>query len=180
MRAFLPVGGILPRYLAWQLVAREREILTKCAKNGTTVASIEGKALTQLPLRVAPSREQARIVDKLEELLSDLDAGVAELEAARKKLERYRQSLLKAAVEGALTAEWRAGNPPSETGAQLLQRILAERRARWEAGQIAKFEQQGRLRRRTGRTSTEPAKSMPAIFRHFRWMDLGDARTTPQ
>ncbi len=88
--------------------------------------------------------EQARIVAKLEELLSDLDAGVAELKAAQKKLAQYRQSLLKAAVEGALTAAWRAKNKPTETGEQVLQRILTERRARWEAKQLAKFKEQGK------------------------------------
>lgn len=88
--------------------------------------------------------QQARIVEKLEELLSDLDAGVAQLKAAQRKLGQYRQSLLKAAVEGALTASWRAQHTPTETGAQLLERILKERRARWEAKQLAKFEEQGK------------------------------------
>ena len=88
--------------------------------------------------------QQTRIVEKLEELLSDLDAGVAELKAAQKKLAQYRQSLLKAVVEGTLTAEWRKQNTPVETGAQLLERILTERRARWEAKQIAKFKEQGK------------------------------------
>ena len=87
---------------------------------------------------------QTRIVAKLEELLSDLDAGVAELKAAQKKLAQYRQSLLKAAVEGTLTAEWRTKNTPTESGVQLLQRILTERRVRWEAKQLAKFEEQGK------------------------------------
>ncbi|MEO5607011.1 MAG: restriction endonuclease subunit S [Polaromonas sp.] len=96
------------------------------------------------PICVPPKREQTRIVAKLEELLSDLDAGVAELKAAQKKLAQYRQSLLKAAVEGALTAEWRQHNPQQETGAQLLERILTERRARWEARQLAKFASQGK------------------------------------
>jgi type I restriction enzyme S subunit len=78
---------------------------------------------------------------------SDLDVGVAELKAAQKKLQQYRQSLLKAAVEGALTADWREARrqqgAPTETGAQLLARILTERRARWEARQLAKFKEQG-------------------------------------
>ncbi len=130
---------------------------------------------------------QRAIVEKLEELLSDLDAGVTELKAAQKKLTQYRQSLLKAAVEGRLTAEWRARRPLSpnpsptrgegnqvvsegevesenstplppggggaggegdkigeETGAQLLERILAERRRRWEEKQLAKFKEQGK------------------------------------
>ncbi|WP_426663983.1 restriction endonuclease subunit S [Rhodanobacter aciditrophus] len=95
-----------------------------------------------------PRHEQTRIVEKLEELLSDLDAGVAELKAAQRKLAQYRQSLLKAAVEGALTADWRAARArsgePQETGADLLQRILTERRARWEAKQLAKYAEQGK------------------------------------
>lgn len=92
-----------------------------------------------------PAAEQARIVEKLEELLSDLDAGVAELKAAQRKLAQYRQSLLKAAVEGGLTADWRAAHgQPQETGAELLQRILSERRARWEQKQLAKFAEQGK------------------------------------
>jgi len=104
--------------------------------------------------------QQTRIVAKLEELLSDLDVGVAELKATQKKLAQYRQSLLKAAVEGALTTEWReerkkdelrkqkeTGTPflPSSFDASaLLQRILTERRARWEAKQLAKLKEQGK------------------------------------
>src|SRR5207248_886154 len=40
---------------------------------------------------------------------------------------------LKAAVEGQLTEAWRDANPPTEPAPALLARILAERRARWEA-----------------------------------------------
>lgn len=107
---------------------------------GVGIPHIDPIVLAKIPFSLPPTAEQTRIVAKLEELLSDLDAGVAELKAAQKKLKQYRQSLLKAAVEGALTAEWRGNNTPTETGAQLLERILTERRARWEAKQLAKFE----------------------------------------
>ena len=113
---------------------------------GSTRLKLTSAAMKQIPLSVAPAAEQTRIVEKLEELLSDLDAGVAELKAAQKKLAQYRQSLLKAAVEGALTADWRAAreaaNAETETGAQLLARILTERRSRWQTRQLAKFEAQ--------------------------------------
>lgn len=144
MRAFTPKPHVSSRFLAWQLVAKEQSVLAACSKHGTTVASLEGPALARFPMWLAPAAEQTRIIAKLEELLSDLDAGVAELKAAQKKLAQYRQSLLKAAVEGVLTADWRTRNPPTETGAQLLQRILTERRARWEAKQLAKFKEQGK------------------------------------
>lgn len=115
---------------------------------GVGIPHIDPIALSEISFLLPPAAEQTRIVAKLEELLSDLDAGVAELKAAQKKLAQYRQSLLKAAVEGALTAEWRAEqraqNKLVESGAQLLERILKERRTRWEAKQLAKFEEQGK------------------------------------
>jgi len=104
-----------------------------------TVKHLSSKTIGEIELPLPPRAEQTRVVEKLEELLSDLDAGVAELKAAQRKLAQYRQSLLKAAVEGALTADWRAAHgQPQETGAELLQRILSERRARWEQKQLAK------------------------------------------
>ena len=112
------------------------------------MANLNQQHLLSMDIALPPLPEQLRIVGKLDEVLSVLDAGEAELKAAQKKLTQYRQSLLKAAVEGALTASWReqqrAQHPPAESGAQLLQRILTERRARWEAKQLAKFEAQGK------------------------------------
>ncbi len=105
---------------------------------------VPSRWLSETGIPLAPVAEQTRIVEKLEELLSDLDAGVAELKAAQTKLVRYRQSLLKAAVQGTLTAEWRQHKTAEETSAQLLQRILTERRTRWEAKQLVKFAEQGK------------------------------------
>lgn len=119
---------------------------------GVGIPHIDPVILNSLEFGLPPAAEQTRIVAKLEELLSDLDAGVAELKAAQKKLGQYRQSLLKAAVEGALTADWRAAQHTSrtgqtasaESGAALLARILTERRSRWETRQLAKFQAQGK------------------------------------
>ncbi|MDH1100611.1 hypothetical protein N5C37_05765 [Pseudomonas mosselii] len=111
---------------------------------GALYPAVRPKDIAAFTFAFETPAQQSRIVAKLEELLSDLDAGVAELKAAQNKLAQYRQSLLKAAVEGALTAEWRATHTSSETGTQLLARILIERRARWEAKQLAKFAEQGK------------------------------------
>lgn len=111
---------------------------------GALYPAVRPKDIAAFTFAFETPAQQSRIVAKLEELLSDLDVGVAELKAAQNKLAQYRQSLLKAAVEGALTAEWRATHTSSETGTQLLARILIERRARWEAKQLAKFAEQGK------------------------------------
>lgn len=66
--------------------------------------SAEDVSLNEVRQTGAQSKFVARIVDKLEELLADLDAGVAELKAAQKKLAKYRQSLVDAALTGALTS----------------------------------------------------------------------------
>jgi type I restriction enzyme S subunit len=118
------------------------------ATSSITVKHLSSRSIEDIELPLPPRQEQDRIVQKLEELVSDLDAGVAELKAAQRKLAQYRQSLLKAAVEGAITADWRAARASfgesQETGANLLQRILTERRARWEAKQLAKYAEQGK------------------------------------
>lgn len=93
---------------------------------------------------VAPPNEQRRIVAKIEELFSDLDAGVAALERAKSNLKRYRAAVLKAAVEGKLTEQWRTENPYVEPASELLERIRAERREHWEAEQLAKYEAKGK------------------------------------
>ncbi|MFN7725207.1 MAG: restriction endonuclease subunit S, partial [Rubrivivax sp.] len=137
--------AVQPEYLQRLLTSRSVVDYLLAASVGSTMANLNQQHLLALNLLLPPIAEQTRIVTKLEELLSDLDAGVAELKAAQKKLQQYRQSLLKAAVEGRLTAAWRQARPaPEETGADLLARILRERRARWEAQQFAKFEAQGK------------------------------------
>ena len=139
-----PASGVLPKYLFF--LARSDWFLEKVLplQRGVSYPAVRDVDILSQKVPVPPVAEQTRIVAKLEELLSDLEAGVAELKAAQVKLARYRQSLLKAAVDGALTADWRERHTPAETGAQLLARILTERRARWEDKQRARFAAQGK------------------------------------
>lgn len=138
--------AVYSEFLYYYLTSQTQAFID--AGKGGAQPNISQGIVKDWPIHVPPRKEQTRIVEKIEELLSDLDAGVADLIAAQKNLARYRQSLLKAAVEGALTTEWRAGRArrgeATESGAQLLTRILAERRARWEAKQLAKFKEQGK------------------------------------
>ena len=80
-----------------------------------------------------PLNEQHRIVEKIETLFARLDKGEETLREVQKLLARYRQSVLKAAVTGQLTADWRAENAHRlEHGRDLLARILQTRRETWE------------------------------------------------
>lgn len=176
LKALITGAGIEPDFVLYWIGANERVI--QDLGSGTTVSGIRLETLNTLPLLLPPSAEQTRIIEKLEELFSDLDAGVAELKAAQKKLAQYRQSLLKAAVEGALTAEWRKHNPPQETGAQLLARILKERRVRWEAKKRAKFAEQGKAAPKDWQDKyPEPVKpdtsELPKLPEGWVWASLG-------
>jgi type I restriction enzyme S subunit len=176
--AVLKPVGIDSRYLARALAAPNLQQWLKENAKGTAQKGVYLKTLGSAEVPVAPADEQSRIVEKLEELLSDLDAGVAELKAAQKKLQQYRQSLLKAAVEGSLTAAWREANPsPNETGAELLARILRERRARWETQQLTKFETQNKAAHKNWQSKyPEPIEpeleDLPALPSNWTWASL--------
>lgn len=87
-------------------------------------------ATLEVPL--PPLNEQKRIVAKIEELFSELDAGEESLRRARRQLGVYRQSLLKQAFEGKLTGHWRKQNPHLLEAPDLfLKHIQGERQARY-------------------------------------------------
>jgi type I restriction enzyme S subunit len=76
------------------------------------------------PIALPPKAEQQRIVSRIEELFSEIDEGERALARVGQLVERYRQSILKAAVTGELTSRERAaGRFGAESGGDLLARI---------------------------------------------------------
>lgn len=133
LKTLTPAEGILAEFLAWYLRRENRSILATCSKNGTTVASVDTDRLKSIRVPVAPLPEQRRIVEKIETLFARLDKGEEAVRQVQALLKRYRQSVLKAAVTGDLTAEWRAANRDRlEHGRDLLARILKTRRETWK------------------------------------------------
>ena len=105
--------------------------------------------LTATSFCLPPISEQIRIVTEIEKQFSRLDAAVAALKRVKANLKRYRAAILLAACEGRLVpteAELaRQEERTYEPAEALLQRILCERRTRWEADQLVKLESQGCL-----------------------------------
>ena len=135
--ALLNVEYPLKLYLYYFLKSQTKRLRT--INQGAAQPNLNTGIVKAISVPLAPENEQRRIVAKIEELFSDLDAGVAALKRAKANLKRYRASVLKAAVEGKLTEEWRAKHPAKEPASALLARILKERRQKWEADQLAKF-----------------------------------------
>jgi type I restriction enzyme, S subunit len=96
---------------------------------GGAQPNISQRILLDCRIPLAPLSEQRRIVERVNTLLAEIAEGEVALEDARKGLEIFRRALLKSAVTGELTRDWRETNKPNETGHDLLARIKAERDA---------------------------------------------------
>ena len=189
LKAITPFPGIDAEYLAWTLRGLERRILKECSKHGTTVHSVEVPRLQAFEVPVAPRQEQHRIVAKIEELFSELDKGIESLKTARRQLEVYRQSVLKHAFEGKLTAQWREENKDKlETPDRLLARIKQERRASYEvrleewstasarckgAAKRVRTPRKPRLSQWTRISSSEPAVEDDGLPASWMWAPVG-------
>ena len=122
LAAIRGLDGIQPRFILYMMRSSENVIAGR--GTGTTFKAITGSQLRGFEIPLPPLAEQHRIVAKIEELFTQLGAGVAALEKAKAQLRRYRQAVLKAAVEGELTREWReAHRGELEPASGLLERI---------------------------------------------------------
>ena len=79
---------------------------------GTTFKELSGTAAAKLPFWVAPEVEQLRIADKLDTILTRVDALNDRLARVTPLLKRFRQSVLAAATSGRLTEDWRIQKTP--------------------------------------------------------------------
>jgi type I restriction enzyme S subunit len=149
-------AGLLNSFLLYQLNCTNYRPYV----SGTTRLKLPQGPMKQIPLVVPEEDEQREIVAEIEKQFTRLEAGVAGLRRVQTNLKRYRAAVLKAACEGRLvpteeelarerqkvavaSRRWssekkqsRGGSatqegPGYETGAQLLERILAERQKKW-------------------------------------------------
>ena len=102
---------------------------------GALYPAVRPKDIREYSINPPPLAKQREIVAELEKQFSRLNEAVANLQRVKANLKRYKASVLKSAVEGRLveteaSIAHREGRS-YETGEQLLQRILEERRAKW-------------------------------------------------
>ena len=136
LKSLTPKPGVSPKYVAHAVRGASRRILKECSKHGTTVASIETKALLDFEIPMVDLDEQRRIVAEIEKQFSRLDEAVANLKRVKANLKRYKAAVLKAAVEGRLVpteAELaRREGRSYETAEGLLDRASNQRRLMWK------------------------------------------------
>ncbi|EKO3518389.1 restriction endonuclease subunit S [Vibrio fluvialis] len=106
------------RFLFYWLKGKQFSDYVNAVSYGVNMPRLGTKDGKKAPMVVAPLPEQKRIVEKLDEVLAQVDTIKARLDGIPDLLKRFRQSVLASAVSGKLTEEWRAKNS-FDTKAQL-------------------------------------------------------------
>lgn len=131
------------KFLFYRLLSHDFVKYASQNASGVELPRVSYKNIAKFPIILPPLPEQHRIVAKIEELFTQLDAGVAALTTALAQLEYYRKSILKAAVEGCLTEEWRRSHGTTESANALLNSVLKRKYDSWQRDQFNKFIKKG-------------------------------------
>jgi type I restriction enzyme S subunit len=149
MTRLRPAAGMSASFIAYQLhyLWMSGFFRHRCVKHVNQASVASSVLAASVPMVVAPSREQARLAEALDVMMTSLDDAAAALGRAQRKLNRYRVSVLQAAVEGRLVPTEvelaRAEGREYEPAPVLLERVLAGRRGRWEEAEVARLRAAG-------------------------------------
>ena len=97
LTAIRPRSNLELKYLLYFFRYFQAQLQAK--GTGTTFKAITQRIVRDIELPVPSLPEQKRIVEKIEELFSELDSGVETLKKTKQQLAVYRQSVLKAAFD---------------------------------------------------------------------------------
>ena len=154
-----PANGIDPRFLYHAISNHPFRFHAQHHMTGAVGQKrVPAAVLEEHEIGLPPPSEQRRIVERIQTLFDEIDQGVESLRHAKGTLALYRQSLLKSAFKGHLTADWRAKNPDKlESPEVLLARIRKEREAHhmaaledWQCA-LAEWRERGELGKRPGK-----------------------------
>jgi type I restriction enzyme S subunit len=139
--AFEPHASVNFRFVYRALQFSINDVIGKARGD---IPGLSKDHILQHPIAISGPRTQENVASKIDELFSRIDEGERALERVSVLVERYRQSVLKAAVTGELTRAWREKNKHTlESGEALLARILTARREAWEKAELAKMKAKG-------------------------------------
>ncbi|MBD1558839.1 restriction endonuclease subunit S [Vibrio sp. S9_S30] len=116
------------RFLFYWLKGKQFSDYVNAVSYGVNMPRLGTKDGKKAPMIVAPLAEQKRIVEKLDEVLAQVDTIKARLDGIPDLLKRFRQSVLASAVSGKLTEEWRLTNSPKKVDNSELAQINAIQR----------------------------------------------------
>lgn len=123
-----PLRQIENRFIFWLIQTDDFLNPLNQLQRGTSYPAVRDSDVFPQIIPLPPVPEQHRIVAKIEELFTKLDAGIEALKKIKVQLKRYRQAVLKYAFEGKLTQEWREANKGKiEPASVLLEGVKARK-----------------------------------------------------
>lgn len=136
--------GVSPKFLFYQVLSEEFLQPIHALQSGSSYPAVRNRDVFDQPILLLPSREQERIVAKLDAAWTGLERAEIAICRAQERLKGYRATILQMAVTGELTSRWREAQRNNkkinlETGEALLQRLLTIRRIRWEEAELQRF-----------------------------------------
>jgi len=134
INAIVTRQGLLPEFFYFMCISPQFQKSIISNSSSTTLPIINKTRFERLLLPIPPFPEQRRIVNKLEELFTRLDAGVESLRRIKAQLRRYRQAVLKHAFKGKLTEEWRKSHKDEIEPASMLPKHIKEDREKTTKG----------------------------------------------
>ena len=136
----------------------------KASRGNTNRKRIEEDFFLAFELNLPSLSQQHHLITKINRARSSL--AIANREIARQEtlLTKLKQAVLQEAIQGKLTADWRAANPDTESASQLLRRIQAEK---------ARLIAEKKLRKEKPLSEITPEEVPFEIPEEWEWCRLG-------
>ncbi|MCI8466423.1 MAG: restriction endonuclease subunit S [Lachnospiraceae bacterium] len=120
LKAVSPTVDLNLEYLFWACKSSEKIIRNTCMKNGTTVESINAKALMEFEIPIVPQEEQIEIVNCIVSILEKEQQVKEVAETVLDQIETMKKAILARAFRGELGTN----DPAEESAVEMLKAIL--------------------------------------------------------
>jgi type I restriction enzyme S subunit len=125
--AFDVADGLRPEWLEYFLKQGNFYKSLVAIAKGAATKRIQPEALFAVELPVPPTKVQDEIIKRMDRCALEHTRLEYEITHQQSLLAKLKQAILQEAIQGKLTADWRAAHPDVEPASQLLHRIQAEK-----------------------------------------------------
>jgi len=136
--------GVSSLLLFFQVLSEDFLQPLHALQSGSSYPAVRARDVFVQQIVLPPTREQERIVVKLNATFSAVQRAEIAAVRALDRLQRYRSGVLRSAVTGALTRNWsnaqrKDSGSAIATGGALLQRVLAARNKSWQEAELKRL-----------------------------------------
>lgn len=138
---------------------KDKGAFVAVAQRAVNQSSINQQKLKKFIFNIPPISEQKRIIQKIEELFSEIDNGINSLEMAQGLLKSYKLSIIDKALTGKITEEWRKNN--LSKNAKKIEEIIKAERLTEYSNLISNWKSEEAIWKANGKKGSKPVKPDP-------------------